>query len=68
MQSDADKFYAEVERFLAATGMSATRFGFSALGDTKFVWSLRKGRKPRGTTITTVREWMSANQASVGAR
>lgn len=55
---DYDIFLTEVERFLQTTGLSATRFGVLAAGDTKFVKTLRAGRRPRGSTIDAIREWM----------
>lgn len=51
----------EIETFLRATGLSATRFGVLAAGDTKFVKTLRKGRKPRADTVKRVRDWMQQN-------
>lgn len=51
---------ADVEAFLKAHGLSATRFGVLAAGDTKFVNTLRKGRKLRLVTEQRVRDWMRA--------
>lgn len=51
----------EIETFLRTTGLSATRFGVLAAGDTKFVKTLRKGRKPRADTVQRVRDWMKRN-------
>lgn len=56
------KLIDEIESFLATTGLSATRFGVLAAGDTKFVKTLRSGRQPRETTAQRVREWMKANK------
>lgn len=50
----------EVEKFLVAEGLSATRFGVLAAGDTKFVSTLRRGRKLRGPTAQRVRDWMQS--------
>jgi hypothetical protein len=50
----------DVEKFLKRENLSATRFGVLAAGDTKFVGTLRKGRKLRASTETRVREWMLA--------
>ncbi|MBO4228043.1 hypothetical protein [Bradyrhizobium neotropicale] len=52
----------EVENFLQAHNLSATRFGVLAAGDTKFVGTLRKGRKLRSLTEQRIREWMRAQQ------
>lgn len=49
----------DVEKFLKAHNLSATRFGVLAAGDTKFVATLRKGRKLRAATEARVREWMT---------
>jgi hypothetical protein len=35
-----------VERYLNATGTSATRFGRDVANDPRLVWDLRKGRTP----------------------
>lgn len=51
----------EIETFLRCTGLSATRFGVLAAGDTKFVKTLRNGRKPRADTVLRVRDWMKRN-------
>lgn len=52
----------EIETFLRDNGLSATRFGVLAAGDTKFVKTLREGRSPRDATVQRVRAWMQANQ------
>ncbi len=54
-----DNLLADVERFLKRTGLSATRFGVLAMGDTKFVRTLRAGRQPRESTEDAVRDWMN---------
>jgi hypothetical protein len=51
-----------IETFLKASGLSATRFGVLAAGDTKFVKTLRDGRKVRSATEQRVRDWMSNQQ------
>ena len=53
-----DSFLAEVEAFLSRTGMSATRLGAIAVGDTRFVHHVRRGRSPRLATADRVREFM----------
>ena len=60
MQSE--KLIEEIEVFLTEQGLSATRFGVLAAGDTKFVRTLRAGRLPRAETATRVRQWMRDNQ------
>lgn len=51
-------FLEDVEKFLREHSLSATRFGVLAAGDTKFVSTLRKGRKLRLSTEQRVRDWM----------
>ncbi len=51
-------FLQTVEAFMAKHGLSATRFGVLVVGDTKFVKTLRGGRKVRQTTEAAVRQWM----------
>jgi len=58
--STPDAFRAEIERYLAITGMSATRFGMLAAGDPRFVFDLRKrNREPRSPTVRRVTDFMS---------
>ena len=41
------EFLQHIEDFLIETGLSPTMFGIQAIGDSKFVFSLRKGREVR---------------------
>lgn len=59
----ATNFRRDIESFLKATGLSATRFGVLAAGDTKFVRSIRKGRQVRPITEKSIRDWMSSYAA-----
>lgn len=59
--ANSNEFLQEVESFLREHNLSATRFGVLAAGDTKFVGTLRKGRKLRLSTSERVRQWMRAN-------
>lgn len=54
-----DALKAEIERYLAITGMSPTRFGILAAKDPKLVFDLRTGREPRSATVRRVTEFMS---------
>lgn len=54
-----DALTAEIERYLAITGMSPTRFGILAAKDPKLVFDLRTGREPRSATVRRVTEFMS---------
>jgi hypothetical protein len=58
LQSD---FADEVEAFLKASAMSASRFGRDALGDPGFVAALRKGRCPNLRTIEKARAFIAAH-------
>lgn len=48
----------EVEAFIVANGVSATRFGDEALGDRHFVRQLRDGRDVKLSTVDKVRNFM----------
>lgn len=63
-EAASKQFLEDVERFLRKQGLSATRFGAMAVGDTKFVRSLRKGRIAREKTIREVRDWMARQEAA----
>ena len=43
-----------IERHLAATGLSETRFGREAVGDPRLVADLRRGRQPRRETLARI--------------
>ena len=44
----------KIERHLKATATPPSRFGRQAAHDPRFVFDLRNGREPRGTTVTRV--------------
>lgn len=50
----------QVEKFLVRENLSATQFGALVMGDTKFVNTLRKGRRVREATTLRVRAWMAS--------
>jgi phosphopantothenoylcysteine decarboxylase/phosphopantothenate--cysteine ligase len=55
-----DDFRAEIEAFLARTGMSPTRLGKEAVGDPRFVFDLReKGRAPSARLMDAVAAFMA---------
>lgn len=62
-----DQFLAEVEAFLAATGMDATRLGRESLNDPKFVHQIREGRAASTKTVDRVRTFMRDHSARVAA-
>lgn len=51
---------AEIEAFLVKAGISAAEFGELAMGDRRFVYDVRKGRKMEPETIDVVRMFMGA--------
>lgn len=51
---DISNFRRSVERFIEATGVSATRFGHEFAADPRFVFDLRNGREPRARTRAKV--------------
>lgn len=57
-----DDFRAEIEGFLARTGMSPTRLGKEAVGDPRFVFDLReKGRAPSARLMDAVTAFMTSH-------
>ncbi len=54
----SEQFIADVEAFLARSGMTATAFGKEALNDPSFVLDLRNGRKPGLGMVDRVHEFM----------
>jgi 2,4-dienoyl-CoA reductase-like NADH-dependent reductase (Old Yellow Enzyme family) len=57
-----------VERFLRRSGMSATRFGRTALRDPRFVFDLRRGRELRPPTEQRVAAWLDEQETGLEAR
>jgi hypothetical protein len=58
--SQSEKFVAEVEAFLKASGMSATVFGKAAVNDPKFVFNIRKGRQPSLRLVDRVNAYIKS--------
>ena len=63
MTNLTDQFRAEVDAFLADTGMSASKFGRDALNDTHFVRRLREQRDTKLATVDRVRAFMVEQRA-----
>lgn len=57
-------FLSEIERFLAASGMTATAFGKAALKDPNFVFDLRGGRIPNLTIVERAQTFMRDQAAA----
>lgn len=49
---------AQIELFLATTGMPATTFGLQALNDGHLVRNLRAGLDPKSSTVDRLRDFM----------
>lgn len=49
-----DAFRAEIEAFIARSGMTATAFGVEAVRDPNFVHDLRNGRAPNLRSVERV--------------
>ena len=64
MDTVAQSFLAEIERFLETAGIDPTTLGKQALGDPSFVFDLRKGRSPSTRTIGKIRDWMQKQRES----
>lgn len=60
----SEQFIADVEAFLAQSGMTATAFGKEALNDPSFVPDLRGGRRPGLGSVDKVYEFIRAKQAT----
>lgn len=54
---------AEVERWLEATGMPWSTFGWRAVRDKRLVGDMRNGREPRPETQARIRAFMEAHGA-----
>lgn len=61
MMTIQEEFLAEVDRFLAATGMAESTLGRLAVNDGKFVGRLRSGRTVTLAVLERARSWMRAN-------
>lgn len=51
-----------IERFLLRTGMPPTSLGRSAMNDPRFVFDLRRGRRPARATVARMAAWLDANE------
>lgn len=56
-----------VERYLRASGTSATRFGREAVRDPRFVLDLRNGREPRAPTVARVSAYLDHQEQGLSA-
>lgn len=58
--SISEQFSADVEAFLARSGMKPTVFGKEAVNDPNFVFDLRTGRNPGLSSVDKVYEFIRA--------
>lgn len=58
----SEQFLAEIEDFLARTGMSASFLGKHAVGDPNLVGDLRGGRKTNLDLVDRVRAFMESHR------
>jgi hypothetical protein len=56
-----------IEEFITKQGISATSFGIKAIGESLFVFKLRKGRECREKTQQRVLDFMARWEAEHGA-
>ena len=61
-------FRAEVEGFLAATGIKRSVLGIGATGNPSFVVHLRRGTSPTLATVGRVRAWMESHAGAAEPR
>ena len=61
-------FRAEVEAFLAATGIKRSVLGLGATRNPSFVAHLRRGTSPTLLTVDRVRAWMAVHASATEAR
>jgi sulfate adenylyltransferase subunit 2 len=66
MDTIAQSFLGEIERFLTRTQIEPTTLGKQALGDPSFVFDLRKGRSPSTRTMEKLRNWMEKQLPASG--
>lgn len=60
-------FLQEIETYLAESGMKPTTFGKLAMGDPRFVATMRDGRAPNLSTVDRVRKFITDNPAEKAA-
>ncbi len=66
--SRSTRFLADIEAFLAETGLSVSRFGREAVGDPSLVGDLRRGRSPSAALMDRVAGFMADHRDVAPAR
>lgn len=64
-QSSAPELLTDIERFLDATGMSATAFGARTANDTHLVHDLRAGREVSAPMVERIKSFMAAERRRI---
>jgi hypothetical protein len=60
------RLYQRINRYLRASGTSATRFGLDSAGDPKLVFDLRRGRKVRRPLRTKLIGYLVQAERALG--
>ena len=63
MKTETQKFKDKVERYITASYMGSTEFGFASVGSGAFITRLRDGTSPTLTTVDRVLQYMQDNPA-----
>lgn len=63
MHLPPDPLLAEVEQFLAAIGMTPTRFGVEAVNDPTLVHEMRRGRECKRATRSRILDFIAVETA-----
>ena len=66
MTSTGRALLSEIEAFLAATGVTPTKFGIAAVNDGHLVGNLRKGSSVTLKTADRVRAYMDSERSDSG--
>jgi len=51
-----------IERYLALSKTTPTRFGREVMRDPRFVFDLRRGRRPNPTTLNRAAAWLDGHE------
>ena len=57
-KSEREQLLADIERFLAVTGISRTRFGWEAAGNRNLLQRLQSGSNIKLSTVDRIRSYM----------
>lgn len=65
--ANLDPVLADVEAFLASSGMTPTAFGHKALNDPTLVHELRKGRECKRATRARIKEYIEQQSSDINS-